>query len=203
MKIPIITNAQDAEIRKFVMERSWHADSPKQCIDDAVQAFKISRDKAKAIVRDMYDKDTFPDLEAGASSRYPEDVENALGVEVPITTGTSIVEDKQNARVVVPGDFVEVSHGGEWQPAKVVSGSAAEGWSVKLAKTGDTVTVKDVNLKKEAGFRNDDMERVENPSWMRDEGVWEAAKKAVGKKGGEYNWPEVTAVYKKMGGRIK
>ena len=46
-------------------------------------------------------------------------------------------------------------------------------------------------------------DRKSNPSWMKDESTWERAKKAVGKsKGGDYNWAEVTEVYKRMGGKI-
>ncbi len=188
MKIPIITNAQDAEIRKFVMERSWHADSPKQCIDDVVQAFKISRDKAKAIVRDMYDKDTFPDLEAGASSRYPEDVENALGVEVPITTGDFVTYKPTTGAGF--GSLVD-------QVLEIKSPKAKVSFP---GKGTDWYYFEDLEASSKS---NDELERVENPSWMMDEPIWKKAKEAVGPGNDDKHWATVTEVYKKMGGRVK
>lgn len=212
MDFPIITNAKERfpedQIRGWAEKLSWKTEIPMDVVKAVVEKFGMSKAEATRMVREMYDEVTYPDMSRGmvhelSGETYQEPRKNGLGVEVPITTGTSLAKEKENARVVVPGDFVQVHHEGAWVAAKVLGGNKDSGWRVKLAKSGDTVTVKDEDLKKEAGFRNEDLERVENPSWMKDEPIWKKAKEAVGPGDGDSHWAQVTAVYKKMGGRIK
>jgi len=61
----------------------------------------------------------------------------------------------------------------------------------------DTEGTTQVIKKDEAG------DRKSNPSWMLDEDIWKKAKEAVGPGDGDSHWAQVTAVYKRMGGRIK
>jgi hypothetical protein len=54
-----------------------------------------------------------------------------------------------------------------------------------------------------SGQKNDVDDRKANPSWMMDEPIWKKAKEAIGSGDGDSHWAQVTAIYKKMGGRIK
>jgi hypothetical protein len=43
----------------------------------------------------------------------------------------------------------------------------------------------------------------ENPNWIKDEGIWEKAKKQSLKSYGRISYPFVVYLYKQMGGKIK
>ena len=125
---------------------------------------------------------------------------NGLGYEVPITAGTSITEEKKNWGYFRPGDFVTFPGSSRYS---LVVGQVLEVKSprVKVAFPGFSPEwFSEDSLEAAEKPKND--ERVSNPSWMKDESIWQKAKESVGKKDGDYNWAEVTAVYKKMGGRV-
>jgi hypothetical protein len=200
-------------------------------------------------------------------------VKNGLGYEVPITTGTSVVDEKENAGM--KDKEVQCPKCGKWQSWEdAYSGGSCiycdesfdGNWPTRSVKNSDDRVINEADVRNWGYFQtgdfvtyhptvgkgfdylvgqvievkspkakvtfpgkgtdwyyfedleastknaddstdpaafNEDLDRVENPSWMLDENVWAKAKEAAGKGSGDKYWATVTKIYEQMGGRIK